>query len=161
MAVNCSGEESTASVQKHALKGLASLGVNIKFNTRFVRATTVPTGQTEVTLSDESKLITDLHVPKYSLAPNSSYIPSEFLSSKGFVTVDDYLKAKGVGDIWAIGDVVDVEWKQWIYLDKQSSYVAKNIILVLNNKAPSPYKATPDSSRMIPLITLTSTLADI
>ncbi len=72
----------------------------------------------------------------YSLVPNSSYIPSEPLSSKGFVTVDDYLRAKGAGDIWAIGDVVDVEWKQWIYMDKQSSYVAKNIILVLNNKTP-------------------------
>ncbi len=61
MAVNCSGEESTASVQKHALKGLATLGVDIKSNTRVVRATTVPTSQTEVTLSDESKMIADLY----------------------------------------------------------------------------------------------------
>ena len=158
--MNCSGEESTASVQKHALKGIATLGLDIKFDTKVVRATTVPTGQTEVTLSNESRLIADLYVPTYSLVPNSSYIPSEFLSSKGFVTVDDYLKAKGAGDIWAIGDVVDVEWKQWIYMDKQSSYVTKNIILILNNKAPVPYKATPDSSRIIPLFTLTLTLAD-
>ena len=109
MAVNCSGEESTASVQKHALKGLATLGVHIKLITRVVRDTIVPTGQTEVTHSDESKLIADLYVPTYSLVPNLLYIPSEFLSSKSFVTVNDYLKAKGAGDIWAIGDVVDVE----------------------------------------------------
>lgn len=64
--MNCSGEESTASVQKHALKGLATLGVDIKFITRLVRATTVPTGQTEVTLSDESELIADLYVPTYT-----------------------------------------------------------------------------------------------
>lgn len=148
-------------MQKHALKALTTLGVDIKFNTRVVGTTTLPTGQTEATLSDGSKLITDLYVPTYGLVPNSSYIPSKFLSSKGFVAVDDYLKVKGAGDVWAIGDVVDVEWMQWISMDKQSSYVAKNIVLILSNKAPIPYKVSPASSRMIPvLVTLTSILAD-
>ena len=45
MAVNCSGEESTAISQKHALKGLATLGVDIKLKMRVVRATTVPITQ--------------------------------------------------------------------------------------------------------------------
>jgi NADH dehydrogenase FAD-containing subunit len=130
-------------VQKHALKGLTTLGVDIKFNTRVVGTTTLPTGQTEATFSDGSKSITDLYVPTYGFVPNSSHIPSKFLSSKDFVIVDDYLKAKGVGDVWAIGDVVGIKWKQWIFMDQQSSYVAKNIILVLRTKAPIPYKVTP------------------
>lgn len=160
-------EESPVSVQKHAFKALTTLGVDITFDTRVVETTTFPTGQTEVLLSDASKLITDLCVPTYGLVPNSSYIPSELLSSKGFVTVDDYLKSPVAEDVWAIGDVADVEWKQWISMDKQSSYVAKNIVLILNNKAPVPYKVTPASSRMLPPLfvtfppILTLSLADI
>jgi NADH dehydrogenase FAD-containing subunit len=117
-----------------------------------METTALPSDQTEVRLSDGSKLVTDFYVPTYGLVANSSYIPSKFLSSNGFVIVDDYLKAKGAGDVWAIGDVADVEWKQWIYMDRQSSYVAKNIVLILSNKAPNPYKITPASSRRIPLL---------
>lgn len=153
-------EESPVSVQKHAIKGLTALGVDVKFNTRVLETTVLPTGQTEITLSDGSKLVTDLYAPTYGLVPNSSYVPSKLLSNKGFVIVDDHLKVKGAGDVWAVGDVVDVEWKQWIYMDRQSSYLAKNIILILSNKAPIPYKATVTSSRMIALSIWTSHFAN-
>jgi hypothetical protein len=145
-------------VQKHALKSLAALGVDVRLNKTVVKTSALPTGQTEVTFSDGSRLITDLYVPTYGLVPNSSYIPPEFLSSEGFVIVDDYFKVKGAGDVWAIGDVVDVEWKQWVFMDKQSSHVAKNIVLILGNKAPIPYKVTPASSRMSSLLFTSSSL---
>jgi NADH dehydrogenase FAD-containing subunit len=114
-----------------------------------VETTILPNGQTEVTLSAGSKLITDLYVPTYGLVPNSSYIPSKFLTSKGSVIVDDYLKVKGVGDVWALGDVADVEWKQFASTDKQSGYVSKSFALVLSSKTLTPYIVTPASSRML------------
>lgn len=153
-------EESPASVQKEAHKGLKALGVDITFNTRVFGTETLDNGQTEVTLSDGSKLTADLYTPAFGLLPNSAYIPSKFLSSKGFVIVDDYLKAKGAADIWAVGDIADIEWRQFVTMDKQSVYLAKNILSILSNKKPVPYKVTPASSRTC-LIYLACSPADM
>jgi NADH dehydrogenase FAD-containing subunit len=140
-------EESPASVQNHALSTLTALGVDVRFKTRVLDVIILPNGQTEVTPSAGSKLIADLYVPTYGLVPNSSYVPSKFLTSKGSVIVDEYLKANGVEDVWALGDVADVEWKQFASTDKQSSYVSKSIASILSNKTPTPYTVTPASSR--------------
>jgi NADH dehydrogenase FAD-containing subunit len=60
--------------------------------------------------------------------------------------VDEYLKVKVAGDVWAIGDVSDIEPAQFIYCDKQSAHLAKNIALIQSNEAPLPYKVA--TSRM-------------
>jgi apoptosis-inducing factor 2 len=102
----------------------------------------MPNGQQELTLSDGNKLITDMYIPTFGLIPNSSFIPEKFLNMDRFVSVDEYLKVKGAGDVWAIGDVSDVEGSQLITCDKQSAYLAKTIILLLSNKTTVPYKAS-------------------
>lgn len=133
-------DESPPSVQRHAIDELTRMGVRIKCSVRVVDHTTSPSSQAELTLSDGSQLIADFYVPTFGLIPNSSYIPSKFLTDTGYVIVDDFLKVKGAEDVWALGDVADMEWKQFISTDKQSSYVANNIASVLNNKATVPYK---------------------
>ncbi len=100
----------------------------------------MPNGQTELLLSTGEKLVTDLYIPTFGLTPNSSYFPSEFLDANGYVVVDLYLKVLGTKDVWAIGDVSACEWSQFIPADKQSAYLAKALVLVLNGKTPSPYK---------------------
>ena len=100
----------------------------------------MPQGGQELTLSDGSKIMTDLYIPTFGLIPNSSYMPAEYLNAKGFVMVDENLKVKGAKDIWAIGDVSDVEAAQFRSCDRQSVYLAKALVSVLSNQAPLPYK---------------------
>ena len=107
----------------------------------------MPNGQHELTLSSGDKLVTDMYIPTFGLVPNSSYVPAKFLNANGSVMVDEYLNVKGAGAVWAIGDVSDVEPSQFIFCDRQSSYLAKNITLVLSNRTSTPYKVA--TSRMI------------
>ena len=111
----------------------------------------LPNGRQELTLSDGTKVVTDLYIPAFGLIPNSSYIPAKFLNSNGFVVVDEYLRVKGVEDVWAVGDVSSIEPPQFKTTDTQSAHLAKNILLILNNKKPLPYAI---GSRMDPLLLL-------
>lgn len=83
-----------------------------------------------------------MYIPTFGLIPNSSYIHAKFLDANGFVVVDEYLRAKGVEDVWAIGDVSAIEPAQLIHCDKQSAHLAKSLMLILNNKTPLPCKVT-------------------
>jgi hypothetical protein len=138
------------SVSETATNYLQDLNVNIKLQTKIISSAQMPNGQEELILSNGEKLVTDLYIPTFGLTPNSSYIPAKFLNAKGLVVVDNYLKVKGAGDVWAIGDVADVDSLQFISCDRESAHLAKNIILLLSNKTPVPYKAL--TSSMIPFI---------
>ncbi|KAE9365023.1 FAD/NAD(P)-binding domain-containing protein [Stipitochalara longipes BDJ] len=119
---------------------LRDLKVNLKFSTKVKSTSVLPNGQTELLLSTGEKLIADLYIPTFGLIPNSSYMLSEFLDTKGYVVVDSYLKVLGAKDVWAIGDVSACEWSQFIPADKQSAHLAKSLVLLLNGKTPTPYK---------------------
>lgn len=82
----------------------------------------------------------DMYIPTFGVIPNSSYLPPEFLDANGFVKVDENLKVKGTEDVWAIGDVSDIEPARWIYCEKHSKYIAASFVSVLTNKMPLPYK---------------------
>ena len=121
--------------------------MEIKLQTKVMGIMQTPSGRQDLTLSDGDKLIADTYIPTFGLIPNSSYIPTKFLNANGSVAVDEYLKVKGAEDVWAVGDVSDVEYSQFISCDRQSVYCAKSIISILSNKTPLPYKAI--SRRMI------------
>jgi hypothetical protein len=141
-------------VQKAAMAGLTNLGVNIKLFTKVISASTNSTGQTEVVYFDGSKTITDFYIPTFGVIPNSSFIPSKLLDKRGFAIVDEHLKIKGANDIWAVGDINNVEWAQWIYMDFQSQYLSKQITSILKGKTPVPYKLSTDSTRTFVLLIL-------
>ena len=122
---------------------LEELKVHLKLSTKVNFSTPSSNGQTELLLSTGEKLVTDLYIPTFGLAPNSSYFPSEFLDARGYVVVDSYLKVLGAQDVWAIGDVSACEWSQFISMDKQSEYLGKALVLALNDKTPTPYKMMP------------------
>ncbi|TVY12656.1 Oxidoreductase ptaL [Lachnellula arida] len=121
-----------SSVQKTAMKGLHNLKV--------IGSTPLPNNQTEVSLSTGEKLIADLYIPTVGLVPNSSYVPAKHLNAEGFVVVDEYFGVKGAEDVYAIGDVCNVEPLQFIYTDRQSTFLAKNFVLILGGKPPLAYK---------------------
>jgi NADH dehydrogenase FAD-containing subunit len=128
------------SFSTYVQKSLQTLKVNLKLSTQVKNATQLPDGSYELLLSTGEKLATDIYIPTFGLTPNSSYLPTEFLDSKGYVVVDSYLKVLGAKDAWAIGDVSNCEWSQLIPANKQSAHLAKSIVLLLNNKTPLPYK---------------------
>ncbi|KAF2427554.1 FAD/NAD(P)-binding domain-containing protein [Tothia fuscella] len=129
-----------ASVSNLALKELEKLKVDVKLQTKVTASAQLPDGQQELILSTGETLLADMYIPTFGLDPNSYYVPTKFLSSNKAVVVDAHLKVKGAEDVWAIGDVSDVEGSQFITCDKQSAYLAKALATTLNGKAPVPYK---------------------
>ena len=100
----------------------------------------MPDGRTELTLSSGEKITTDLYLPTVDLVPNSSYVPHSLVNSAGFVMVDEFLRVKGKTDVWAVGDVADIQRPQYMNTEKQSVHLAKNIALVLKGAQPVKYK---------------------
>jgi hypothetical protein len=42
-------------------------------------------------------------------------VPKDLLNDKGDVMVDQFLRVKGVKDVWAAGDIVDCQPGQFVY----------------------------------------------
>ncbi|KAJ6160742.1 apoptosis-inducing factor [Penicillium chermesinum] len=122
-------EQTIPKVSQTAAKILKSLDVNIKYNSKVTSTTETADGGQELTLSNGEKFTADLYIPTFGLIPNTSYLNDRYLNSKGFVIVNDYLKVKGVDDVWAIGDVSDHERPQFMFADSQSAHLVKNLLL--------------------------------
>lgn len=138
-------ETAIPSVSKTALGMLRDLNVDVKLQTKVNRSSRTKregSNQIEVSLSNGTTLSADLYIPTSGIVPNSSYIPDKHLNANGFVKVDEYFRVKGLENqhVWAIGDVSDLESPQLMVADRQSGHLAKNMGLILNNKAPLPYK---------------------
>ncbi|KUL81779.1 hypothetical protein ZTR_10610 [Talaromyces verruculosus] len=138
-------ETAIPSVSKTALGMLRDLNVEVKLQTKVNRSSRIKRegpNQIEISLSDGTTLSADLYIPTSGIVPNSSYLPDKYLNANGFVKVDEYFQVKGLENqhVWAIGDVSDLESPQLLVVDRQSGHLAKNIGLILNNKAPLLYK---------------------
>ncbi|KAH8425255.1 NAD(P)/FAD-dependent oxidoreductase [Aspergillus melleus] len=131
------------SVSKVASDILHRLAVEVKLSTKVVSSSPISSGQIELTLSSGEKILTDMYIPTYGVLPNSSYIPASYLDDKGFVKVDQQFRVSGQPNVFAIGDVSNLEPPQVMFVDKQSTHLAKNIVLVLGGKQPVEYKLGP------------------
>jgi apoptosis-inducing factor 2 len=127
------------SILKGAEKELQKLHVDIAHNSK-ATVTPTPSGQIEVTLSNGERLVADVFLPTYGLLPNTDFLPKNLLNSKGEVMVDEFLRAKSTADIWAAGDIVDIQRSGYKITRAQATHVAKNLDLVLKRKVPVPYK---------------------
>lgn len=129
----------TPAVSQIALDSLHKLNVDVKLSTQVTNTVDLPTGQTQVTLSTGQKLSVDLYIPTLGLAPNTEYLPSSVLNSKGFVAVDTHLRVKTVSDVYAVGDVNDNGRPQFMAMDSQSTYVVKSLTAALAGKTIKEY----------------------
>ena len=58
----------------------------------------------------------DLYIPTLGMISNTEWVTEkELLNEKGEVIVDDFLKVKGVENVWAAGDVSSLEPNQFVY----------------------------------------------
>ncbi|KAH8656106.1 hypothetical protein BGZ60DRAFT_385327 [Tricladium varicosporioides] len=135
------------SVTKFADNQLRNMKVKILTDTKIVGDKVLENGATELTLSNGEKIMTELYLPTVGVIPNTEFVPKAFLNERGDVVVDEYLRVKNAKDIWAAGDVVDVQPSQMMYAANQSKALAKNLDHVLKGQQPVVYKT--DGSPMI------------
>jgi NADH dehydrogenase FAD-containing subunit len=81
-----------------------------------------------------------MYIPAFGLVPNSSFVPAQYLDSKGLVAVDEHLNIPGHSNVWALGDVCATEGMQLLTGTKQSEYVAKDVLGTLSGKQNIGYK---------------------
>jgi pyruvate/2-oxoglutarate dehydrogenase complex dihydrolipoamide dehydrogenase (E3) component len=79
----------------HAEKILRAQGVNILKGSRVVDAVQdQESGKRTITLENGQQEVADAYVATAGIQPNNDFIPSEFLSPDGWVTVDENLQVK-------------------------------------------------------------------
>ena len=100
--------------------------------------------KTVLSLDNGEKKIVDLYLPTIGVIPNTEYVPKDLLDDKRQVVVDEFLRVKGAQDIWAAGDLINLDFAQIIYAEKQATAAAKNLDLMLKGKEPVAYKTSGD-----------------
>jgi NADH dehydrogenase FAD-containing subunit len=123
---------------------IKKLNVTVIKGVKILSSTPTADGKAELSLDNGEKKIVDLYLPTIGVIPNTEYVPKNLLDDKGQVVVDEYLKVKGAQDVWAAGDLTNLDFAQIIYAEKQATAAAKNLDLVLNGKEPVPYKSGGD-----------------
>jgi NADH dehydrogenase FAD-containing subunit len=142
---------------------LKKLHIDIIKDTKILSSTSDANGKTSLVLSNNETMAVDLYIPTMGVVPNTEFIPKSLLSEKGKVMVDQFLRVKGVEDVWAAGDVTNLQPAQIIYAGKsivldtmcspvliltivaQAEHLSKNLALILNGKEPLAYRT--DGSR--------------
>lgn len=133
-----------ANVAKVAEGHLKKMPVKITYGVKITGTKPTSNGKTELTLDNGETKTVDLYLPTIGMLPNSEYIPRTLLNESGYARVDQYLRVKNATDIWAVGDIVDIEPSQIVYLEKQVAAITKSLDLVLKGKQPIIYKTGGD-----------------
>ncbi|KAL3490617.1 putative apoptosis-inducing factor [Aspergillus germanicus] len=138
------GPNRPPSVPKTAESQLRSLNVDVRLNTKVTTETKLADGTWKLTLSTGEELVVDMYIPTFGVKPNTSFLPAEFLDANGFVRVDQYLRVTGIKDVYAIGDVSNMQGPHAFHVKAQSKYLAKSLLLGVAGKrsAAVPYKAS-------------------
>lgn len=121
------------SVGKQAEAELRSMKVEMLHKVRVDAAEDVGDG-TRLTLSDGQTLAADLFLPLYGVRPNTSFVPAHLLDANGSVKVDKTLRVVGCGNVWAVGDVNNVEVKTAVRAESQTVHLHPNLEAVLLGK---------------------------
>ncbi|RGP79205.1 apoptosis-inducing factor 2 [Fusarium longipes] len=142
-------EGALESVRTSVARDLKSLGVELVFNARVNEAKKSSDGQkTELLLSNGSILKTDLYLALYGIKLNTSFLPPDFLDENCNIKLDDKMQVVGTKNIWAIGDVGNVDPKQLTVTDNQIIHLAEALNAVLTGETKvKPYE--PATKKMI------------
>ncbi|KAI1071151.1 hypothetical protein LB507_009555 [Fusarium sp. FIESC RH6] len=142
-------EGALGSVRTSIEKDLKTLGVRLIYKTRVNEAKKAANGQeTELLLSTGTILKTDLYLPLHGIKLNTSFVPSSFLDSKGNINLDEKMRVVGTNNIWAIGDVGNIDPKQLTITDNQIIHVATALDAVLTGQTDVK-KYEPETKKML------------
>lgn len=124
------------SVRASIEKDLKTLGVKLIHKARVNEAKQRTDGrETELLLSNGTILKTNLYLPLYGIKLNTSFVPPKFLDDEGNIKLDDKMRVAGTENIWAIGDVGNIDPKQLTITDNQIIHLAAALDAVLTGEA--------------------------
>lgn len=98
---------------------LKKLGVQIKKGATVTGTTVKEGGKTAVALSNGETIETDLYLPTFGLIPNSEFVDAKYKRDGGYLVVDEFLRVKDAGDVWAAGDLVSLPRAGYLITEKQ------------------------------------------
>jgi NADH dehydrogenase FAD-containing subunit len=108
-----------------------------------VTAATQKGKKTELTLSNGEKLLTDFYLPAAGVIPNSDFLPKSILDQSSHVIVDDHLLVTGTTNIYALGDVANIEAPTLMFTEYQITYLFTELEAVLKDgKNPKAYSTS-------------------
>jgi apoptosis-inducing factor 2 len=124
---------------ERALARLQAIGVDVRLGTK-VSPASGPEAAGQLVTSAGEAIEADVVVWATGTTPNTAWLRGHdgWLDQAGRVRVDEYLRAGGQPDVFAIGDVNDVpeaKLAQWATV--QGKATARNIRAVLGGKAPA------------------------
>ena len=150
----------------HAAAVLVSRGVSILTGERLLESTTASQdifgGQGEATTASGRKIAYDLVVWCTGGRPNTSYMRPQLagvLNEQGRVRVDPHLRVAGHGNLFALGDITDLnENKMAWHIAGQVRVAARNIRRVLRGRdqASSLLRYRPQTGNPMMAVTLGS-----
>lgn len=100
---------------------LRKFDINIIYNTKIIESTSSETGKTTLALSNGKTKTVDLYLPTVGSAPNTNFIPKNYLDEENYLIVDEFFRVKNLPDAWAAGDVTALEPSQYVYASKSST----------------------------------------
>lgn len=130
---------------------LAKMGVQLLHGVR-VTGSAEEDGVAKLTLSDGKTLTADVYLPLYGVRPNTGFVPAHLLDEGGSVKVDKTLRVEGLKNVWAVGDVNNVELKVAMRAEAQTAHLFRNLEATLLGKpeaALAEYKPAPGTMMFV------------
>ena len=130
------------------------MGVKTVHNLR-VTSTSTSGGQTIATLSDKSKVTTDVYIDATGGTPNAGWIPKSWLTSKNRVLVDGTTLRSPTPGVYAIGDIAS--YSQCVYLDIADAVrpLCSSILVDLSQEGAKPkqkvFKQITAQTQLVPI----------
>ncbi|KAI9861820.1 MAG: hypothetical protein M1824_001931 [Vezdaea acicularis] len=121
-------------IGRDAKSTLEKLGVKVILDTKVVGEEKAADGKTKLILSDGQTLTTDLYIPAIGVTANSSFMPKNFLDAWNNIRVDSKLRVPGAPDVWAVGDVNQLQKKIVKHAEAQGVYAFKSLDAILTGK---------------------------
>ncbi|KAF9888044.1 hypothetical protein FE257_009308 [Aspergillus nanangensis] len=137
------------SVGKAAEAELAKMGVEMVHNATVTGRQEETSGSTSLTLSNGNTLQADLYIPLFGMAANTSFLPSSILTERGDVKLDLTLRVQGMQNVWAVGDVGNLETKQATKVDPQVKHLVNNLQAVLEGNGNGVTEYAPSTKPLI------------
>ncbi|QDS73428.1 hypothetical protein FKW77_008500 [Venturia effusa] len=130
-------------------KSLMRLGVNLVHNTQVLNSHEDVAGKTILTLSGQASITADLYLPLFGTKVNTSFVPPRLLDPAGNLNLGRKMRVLGTDNVWGLGDVGNVEAKQWTVIDAQVAHLSMALQLVLTGRSDQVKEYTPSAKKMM------------
>ena len=136
-------------------RDLQKLGVKLVYSTQVKGVQTTAkedqgeTSQTTLRFSNGSDLVADLYLPLFGVQVNTDFLPLNLLDSAGNLSQDKTMRVLGTKNVWAIGDVGNIETKQLTVTDAQIIHLSAALDSVLTGDDRRVREYKPSSKKMI------------